>query len=329
MQVTGSKDPPAPMHVPQARDPPAYAQIPAPASKDLPNQVTLPKASSIQAQIPAPVFKDAPAPVSAQIPVSTIKDPPAPAQMPVSKDAPAPTQGFVPKDASAPVQIQLSQSKAPSAPISAPCPVSSSISSPLSSQQSEALISGKTRGSEQTSMDGKLSSPSSSEALSFQTVPDKTTEQQNESRASLPREKKTPQAKPSGLSKIPVVGGGRAGRIPVRDSQHVDEEVSRDPPTPVLEEERLNFNSHDSGSKDKIKDVEVSVPTSKHSQEESQQQKAPTSLPRDSKIPVKHGASQIPQAKEPQRTKIPVSKVPVRRAGAKPPAASGGTQIRK
>uniref|UniRef100_A0A3Q3X8D8 APC membrane recruitment protein 2 n=1 Tax=Mola mola TaxID=94237 RepID=A0A3Q3X8D8_MOLML len=57
------------------------------------------------------------------------------------------------------------------------------------------------------------------------------------------------------------------------------------------------------------------------------QPKVFTSLPRDSKIPVKHGAqspttSQIPQAKELPRTKIPVSKVPVRRVGNKPAAGS-------
>ncbi|KAK1883371.1 APC membrane recruitment protein 2 [Dissostichus eleginoides] len=149
--------------------------------------------------------------------------------------------------------------------------------------------------------------------------------------------RRIPQPKASGLSKIPVVGGGRAGRIPVRDSQHDDEEASRDPPTPVLEKERPHFNSHDAGIKDKICNVEANVPTSKNTQEESQQLPQPkvlTSLPRDSKIPVKHGApphaaSQIPQAKEPYRTKIPVSKVPVRRAGNKPAAACGSTQIRK
>uniref|UniRef100_A0A3B4TQD5 Nascent polypeptide-associated complex subunit alpha, muscle-specific form-like n=1 Tax=Seriola dumerili TaxID=41447 RepID=A0A3B4TQD5_SERDU len=90
-------------------------------------------------------------------------------------------------------------------------------------------------------------------------------------------------------------------------------------------------------SKDKVSNVEFNVPTLKHTQEESHQPPQPkvlTSLPRDSKIPVKHGAqshtaSQIPQAKEPPRTKIPVSKVPVRRVGNKPAVAGGSTQIRK
>ncbi|XP_039634063.1 LOW QUALITY PROTEIN: APC membrane recruitment protein 2 [Perca fluviatilis] len=183
----------------------------------------------------------------------------------------------------------------------------------------------KMRGSGQASVDGQLTSPSSTSAQGAQTVPSKTEELQNESQKSLQgpsRERRIPQAKASGLSKIPVVGGGRAGKLPVRDSQHVDDEGCRDPPTPMHEEERPHFNSHDAGSKDKISDVEANVPTSKHTKEESQQLPQPkvlTSSPRDSKIPVKHGvqshtASQIPQAKEPSRTKIPVSKVPVRRA---------------
>lgn len=151
------------------------------------------------------------------------------------------------------------------------------------------------------------------------------------------KDRRTPQGKATGLSKIPVVGGGRVGKLPVRDSQHVDDEASRDPPTPVLEEEMPHFNSHDAGSKDKISDVGAMALTSKHTQEESQQPPQPkvlTSLPRDSKIPVKHGAqphtaSQIPQAKEPPRTKIPISKVPVRRVGNKPAAVGASTQIRK
>eukprot|EP00064_Thunnus_orientalis_P013896 superscaffoldBa00002328_g13937 len=195
------------------------------------------------------------------------------------------------------------------------------------------------RGSGQASVDGQLACLSSTDAQRAQTVPSKTEELQNESRTSLQgpsSERRTPPVKASGLSKIPVVGGGRGGKLPVRESRHVDDEASRDPPPPVLEEERPHFNSHDAGSKDKISHVEANVPTSKHTQEESQpphQPKVLTSLPRDSKIPVKHGAqshtaSHIPQAKEPPRTKIPVSKVPVRRVGNKP-AAGGSTQIRK
>nr|XP_020489060.1 APC membrane recruitment protein 2-like [Labrus bergylta] len=343
---TRSRDPPAPapMQIPQSKDPPSAAQIPVSVSKELsapfPAQVLQSKAPPAQVQIPESLSKDAPVP--AQIPVPVIRDHPATAFIPVSisKDTPAPVKipvsvhtgppplAHIPisvsKDAPASAQIQVSQSKAPSTPTPVPCPVSFSLSFPNSSRQSEM------RGSEQASMEGKLSSPSSKDAQSSQTLPDKTEQQHNESSLQeTPREKRTPQVKASGLSKIPVVGGGRAGKIPVRDSQHRDDETNRDPPTPVLEEERPNFNSHDVGSRDKIRESEVNVPTSKHSQEESQQQKVLTSLPRDSKIPVKHSTSQIPQAKETPRTKIPVSKVPVRRAGNKPAASGGSTQTRK
>uniref|UniRef100_A0A8C2ZUF6 Si:ch211-244c8.4 n=1 Tax=Cyclopterus lumpus TaxID=8103 RepID=A0A8C2ZUF6_CYCLU len=192
-----------------------------------------------------------------------------------------------------------------------------------------------TTASTQASVDEQLISPSSTGALGAHTMLSE--ELHNELRTSLQghsRERRIPQVKASGLSKIPVVGGGRAGKPPVRDSHHVDDEVSRDPPTPVLEEERPHFHSHDTGIKDKLSDVEAIMPASKHTQEESQQLHQPkvlTSLPRDSKIPVKHGAqshtaSHIPQ---PSRTKIPVSKVPVRRAGNKPAAAGGSSQIRK
>ncbi|KAF3840898.1 hypothetical protein F7725_006760 [Dissostichus mawsoni] len=192
-------------------------------------------------------------------------------------------------------------------------PAHSPVTSP-SSTPGEAPASAKMRASGRASVDGGLTSPSSTGP---QTMLSKTEELQGQ-----PRERRIPQQKASGLSKIPVVGGGRAGRIPVRDSQHDDEEASRVPPTPVLEKERPHFNSHEARIKDKICNVEANVPTSKNTQEESQQLPQPkvlTSLPRDSKIPVKHGApphaaSQIPQAKEPYRTKIPVSKVPVRRA---------------
>ncbi|XP_074466176.1 uncharacterized protein LOC141752281 [Sebastes fasciatus] len=329
--------PPAPaqMQVSQSKAPPAPAQIPISVSKPPPVPALIPisvtKPPPVPAQIPISVTK--PPPVPAQIPISLSKEPPALAQIQVSQSKAPPVPAQIPVSVStnlpAPVRIPVS------APTPAPCPVTSPPSTPTT-WPSEAPASAKMRGSGQASVDGQLISPSSTGTQGAQTVPSKTEELHNESRTSLqgtPRESRIPLVKASGLSKIPVVGGGRAGKLPVRDSQHVDDEVSRDPPTPVLEEERPHFNSHDAGSKDKICDVEVNVPTSKHTQEESQhlpQPKVLTSLPRDSKIPVKHGAqshtaSQIPLAKEPSRTKIPVSKVPVRRAGNKPAAA----QIRK
>nr|XP_020454330.1 APC membrane recruitment protein 2-like [Monopterus albus] len=259
-------------------------------------------------------------PALGEIPVSQFKHPSSHAQIPIS----------VSKDSPAPAQIPFSESKPPPTPY----PVISLPSTPALGP-SEAPASAKMRGSGQTSGDGQLTSPSSTGTHGVETVLSKIEELHNETPTSHQgplKERRTPKVKTSGLSKIPVVGGGRAGKIPVRDSQHADDEASRDPPTPVLEEERPHFNSHDGRNKDKVCDVEANVLTSKHTQEESQQQlqpKAPTSLSRDSKIPVKHSTSQISQAKEPPRTKIPVSKVPVRRVGNKPTASGGSSQIRK
>lgn len=188
------------------------------------------------------------------------------------------------------------------------CPVSSA---PLSRDGS-----GKKRESDPCSVDRNLTSPKS---------PEPREALQQDSHQIKEDKKRTSQGHSTGLSKIPVVGGGRVGKIPVRVSQHTEEEAIKDTTATPPEESTPHFNSHDSGSKDKITNSEVAAAPAKHSQEEHQTQpKAPTCSPRDSKIPVKHG-SQIPQAK----TKIPVSKVPVRRAGAKPTAQSSSMQVRK
>ncbi|KAF0038325.1 hypothetical protein F2P81_008809 [Scophthalmus maximus] len=331
-QVCVCKDPPASVYSPVtvSKDPPTSVYSPVTVSKDPPTSVyspvTVSKDPPTSVYSPVTVSKDPPS--SVYSPITVPKDPPAPAQIPVSQSKAPPASVYSP----------ISVSKAPPAPGPAPCPVLSLPSAP-EHRQSEAPGSAKMTGSGQVSTDCLLVNPSSTGGPGAQTTSSKTKELHSESRTSLqgpPREKKTPPAKASGLSKIPVVGGGRAGKLPVRDSQHCDDEASRDPTSPVLEEERPRFNSDDAGrSKDKICDVDVL--TLKHSQEENQQPPQPkvqTSLPRDSKIPVKHGAqahvaSQIPQAKEPHRTKIPVSKVPVRRAGNKPAVAGSSTHMRK
>lgn len=309
----------------------AAVQIPISMMNDssAPEQVKIchSKASPAPTHIPVSVSKDLPPP--AQISVSAAKVPPAPGQISVSVSITPPP----------PAQISVSVAKDHFASTSAPCPVTSLASIPPL-WSSEPSASAKMRGSGQASVDGHLASLSSTDSQKGPAVLSKTEEKNNESRTSLQvssREKRTPQVKASGLSKIPVVGGGRAGKLPVRDSPHVDDEEGRVPPSPVLQEERPSFNSHDAEKKDKICNVEVNVPTSKHTQEESQQPPQPkvlTSLPRDSKIPVKHStqshaASQIPQAKEPHRSKIPVSKVPVRHVANKPAALGGSTQVRK
>eukprot|EP00066_Takifugu_rubripes_P020698 XP_011609964.1 PREDICTED: mucin-17-like [Takifugu rubripes] len=223
------------------------------------------------------------------------------------------------------------------APLSAPIPSpDSSLSSP--SWPSEAPS--KTGGSGEISLDEQVGSSTSNKPPRAQTVPSKKGEQHNASQVNLKsssKEGKTHHAKPSGLSKIPVVGGGRAGKLPVRERQHVDNGADRGPPTPETEKQRPHFNSHDAGGKNKSPEVGTVGLTSKRTQERSQQPpqpKALTSSPRDTKIPMKHSphphyACQIPVARDTPRTKIPVSRVPVRRAGNKPADASGSSQIRK
>lgn len=242
---------------------------------------------------------------------------------------------FIPTSAAKESPSPVSQSKAPLTPTSPPatCPVPSL---PFTPWPSDVPAAAKMKGSGGTSADGQVASQNGTGAQ-MQFKPD---ELHNESQMTLQgasKERKTPHVKASGLSKIPVVGGGRTGKLPIRESPHMGEEAGMDPPTPEIEDERPHFNSHDAGSKDNISDVGAVVFTSKQTQEDNQhppQQKVITNVLRDSKIPVKHSAqphaaSQIPLSKDPPRTKIPVSKVPVRKAGNKPAAVSGTSQIRK
>lgn len=228
-----------------------------------------------------------------------------------------------------------SESEVIQAPFSAPIP---SPDSSLSSPSWPSEEPSKTGGSGEISLDGQVGSSTSKEPPRAQTVPPKKEEKHNGSQTSLKgKEGKRQHPKPSGLSKIPVGGGGRAGKIPVRESQHVDHEAVRGPPTPETEKQRTHFNSQDAGSKNKSPDVSTVGLTSKRTQERSQQLQQPKVLacsPRDSKIPAKHSpqphtASQIPVARETPRTKIPVSRVPVRRVVNKPAVAYGSSQIRK
>ncbi|KAM4620286.1 uncharacterized protein ACJ7VT_006977 [Polymixia lowei] len=311
---------------------PASTSIPTPTptpptSTPASTSIPTPTPTPISIPTPTPISTPTPTPISTPTPTST----PTPSPKP-----PAPTPSPKPPTPAS-IPISLPKTSTATAPAPALCPVSSaSTPAPL---LSEAPASARMKASGQASVDGGLISPSGMDAKGGKIISQKREEPQSESHTILQgpvKEKKTPPAK-SGLSKIPVVGGGRPGKLPVRDNQYNDDEGSSDPPTPVLEEERPRLGLHDGGSKDKISDVEACVRTSKHNQEESQkphQPKVITSLPRDSKIPVKqgaqpHSASHIPQAKEPPRTKIPVSKVPVRRIGNKPTTASTSTQIRK
>ncbi|XP_054899562.1 mucin-5AC [Poeciliopsis prolifica] len=325
-----------PSAVDQMKVSPAVTSIPV--SKELPApthvEISQPKVCSAPPNVPVSVSEDLPAHVNLQeslskiatfsdeIPVFVSKTPPAPdtskfsgSQTPVASDAPHP-QSFPVSATSGPV----SQPKTPELKLAScpPPPVPCQIDTPSSA---------KVRDSVQASTD----SLDGAGGQRSQGVPSKTKEQHQEL---PPKEKKIPQSKAMGLSKIPVVGGGKVSRQPVRENQH--DEPSKDLTSPVLQEKPY-FNSHNAGGKDKISSPEAVGLISKQLQEEHQQPqqaKVPTSSARDSKIPLKHGsgshtASQVSQTKEPHRTKIPVSKVPVRRAGNKPATTGSSTQIRK
>ncbi|XP_034020305.1 APC membrane recruitment protein 2 [Thalassophryne amazonica] len=219
-------------------------------------------------------------------------------------------------------------------------------------------------------------------------------------------DRKVPQVKALGLSKIPVVGGagGRAAKLPLPHlyGHHATSPNEKEPlsdegywetpsatPTATPDEIGLQRNqkvplSRDSCSGDHLYDLyndpEVegddeeqegdedftSTPSpsteckqSSHSQTTPppsssstsfRSMKGSTSLPRESKIPVStrqatppHSVSQSSlssvqeseahrpknQAPAPARTRIPVSKMPVRRSGNKPGSSSRGTGSKK
>uniref|UniRef100_A0A3B5LBH1 APC membrane recruitment protein 2 n=1 Tax=Xiphophorus couchianus TaxID=32473 RepID=A0A3B5LBH1_9TELE len=203
-------------------------------------------------------------------------------------------------------------------------------------------------------------------------------------------ERKAPQVKSLGLSKIPVVGGAgsRAGKppLPHAHGRHPvspgEKELLSDEgywdtpsatPTATPDESGLQRNqkialSRDSCSGDHLydlyndpeeegedqrgdNDVNSTPSPSAEFKMSPTSQKSSASLPRDSKIPVSNRQTSPPHsvsqsalssvleaetpppkthAPQPARTRIPVSKVPVRRSGSKPATStSGGAASKK
>uniref|UniRef100_A0A672IKX0 APC membrane recruitment protein 2 n=1 Tax=Salarias fasciatus TaxID=181472 RepID=A0A672IKX0_SALFA len=217
-------------------------------------------------------------------------------------------------------------------------------------------------------------------------------------------ERKVPQVKALGLSKIPVVGGAASraakpplphahGRLPTSpgEKEPLSDEGYWDTPsatpTATPDESGLQRNqkmalSRDSCSGDHLYDLyndpeeegedqqgdeelnstpspsteyrmsptSQTSPPSSSSSSSFRSMKGSASLPRDSKIPISssktpppHSVSQSAlssvveaespppktQAPAPARTRIPVSKVPVRRSGSKPSSTARGTSGKK
>ncbi|KAI4871335.1 hypothetical protein NFI96_003131 [Prochilodus magdalenae] len=159
--------------------------------------------------------------------------------------------------------------------------------------------------------------------------------------ASHKPEKKGVAAKPTALSKIPVSGGGRPKQHH-RDGQSNGDEGHWNLPTPVHEEESPGSLSRESSSKEPLSDFSIGsgavTPTLSHSHEDildsaSRHTAGATSLPTESRIPMKAGSTatyhSLQGKTNPARSKIPVSKVPVRRTSNKPAPTATAAGARK
>lgn len=147
--------------------------------------------------------------------------------------------------------------------------------------------------------------------------------------------------KPTTLSKIPVSGGGKSKQHH-KDVQSNGEEKQWNIPTPVHEEETLISLSQESSSKDTLSYLSTEsgtiIPVLSYSNEDILDSAAhPTirtiSIPRESKIPIKPGSTAtyhpLQGKTEVARSKIPVSRVPVRRISNKTGLTSTAAATRK
>uniref|UniRef100_A0A8C2FM90 Si:ch211-244c8.4 n=1 Tax=Cyprinus carpio TaxID=7962 RepID=A0A8C2FM90_CYPCA len=156
--------------------------------------------------------------------------------------------------------------------------------------------------------------------------------------------KRGPAMKPATLSKIPISGGGRPPKLHHRDSQPNGDEDHSNLPTPVHEEESPFTLSRESSSKEALSDVSTESGAITPSQEDifdgklglqtsARPAAGATSLNRESKIPVKHGSTatyhSVQGRAEATRSKIPVSKMPIRRTSNKPAPTATAAVTRK
>lgn len=137
-------------------------------------------------------------------------------------------------------------------------------------------------------------------------------------------EKKTLVMKPTAVSKIPVSGGGKSKQHH-KDAQSIGEERLWNLPTPGHEEETLISLAQETSSKDALNDLSTEsgtiFPVLSYSNEDvldsaTQPTIGTVNMPRESKIPIKPGSTatyhSLQGKTEVARSKIPVSKVPIR-----------------
>ncbi|KAA0704128.1 APC membrane recruitment protein 2 [Triplophysa tibetana] len=153
--------------------------------------------------------------------------------------------------------------------------------------------------------------------------------------------KKGTTGRPATLSKIPVCGGGKPAKQRQREAQPNGDEDHSNPPTPVNEEQSPFSLSRESSSKEALSDISIesgAVTPTLGQEDVGLSSTCPaagaTSSSRESKIPVKHGSTanyhSVQGRMEAARSKIPVSKMPVRRTSNKPaPTATTAYTPRK
>ncbi|XP_026995214.1 APC membrane recruitment protein 2 [Tachysurus fulvidraco] len=165
--------------------------------------------------------------------------------------------------------------------------------------------------------------------------------QDTQNATSFKPEKRNLIMKPTTLSKIPVSGVGKSKQHHKNVKSNSDEK-QWNPPTPVHDEETLTSLSRESSSKDALSDIstESGSITSVLSYSKEDILDSATSLTmetvsihRESKIPIKHGSTatyhSLQGKTEVSRSKIPISKVPVRRISNKTGPTSTATAPQK
>uniref|UniRef100_A0A3B1KBJ8 Si:ch211-244c8.4 n=1 Tax=Astyanax mexicanus TaxID=7994 RepID=A0A3B1KBJ8_ASTMX len=326
-------------------------------------KVTKPDTSSSSpTPVPSPVPLTKPSPIPSTkpmqtpptTPTSTISTKPAPIPTPIPTLEPTPSPAAAPEPATvSETSIPPTVQSAPEPPApsvarteSTPTPTPPSITKPTLTPAPPSKPSQSTTPapkyppfstSTKPAPSGPVTRPKYVTTFGLSTIHTRPQQPQPAAQDQLPvaaykSEQKSPAVKSAALSKIPVSGGGRPKQLH-KDGQSNGDEGHWNLPTPVHEEESPVTLSRESSSKEPLSDFSTGsgavTPTLSHSHEDILDSRpiiGATSLPRESKIPMKPGSTatyhSLQGKTEAARSKIPVSKMPVRRT------SNNGTHVR-
>ncbi|XP_048851236.1 LOW QUALITY PROTEIN: cell surface glycoprotein 1-like [Brienomyrus brachyistius] len=324
------------IHTPTSPPTPALKPAPAPAPTltSTPTPAPTPTHKPAPALTPIPTPTPAPKPAPAPIPTST----PTPAPTPTSTPTPAPKPAPAPTPTSTPTPAPKPAPASTLTPTSTPPPVPKpSPSPPRTVTPTPATVCAPTTGLDTTTGLGEAMQLHLDEGdgHSDPRMPDlKRGGQSLHSPQTPPPDagsflylEKRPQ-----VSKIPVSGGGRAGKpshdvTPEEDKSDLDILTASSNATPTATPAATPCEGEEFGGLVALQDD--------LSPEEKPEKRGIKSASRGTKIPVKQTPLALsarqgvplqqcpPTTKtEGPRTKIPVSKVPIRRAGNKAPAGT-------